>query len=76
MQRDILGQEDAYTIANFAAGIDNKSFSVELYVNNAFDEKGQVDRWAQCDATVCGVEGTYITPVPTRTFGLKFGQRF
>ena len=76
VQRDILGQEDAYTIANFAAGIDNKSFSVELYVNNAFDEKGQADRWAQCDATVCGIEGTYITPVPTRTYGLKFGQRF
>jgi iron complex outermembrane recepter protein len=75
-QRDILGREPAYTVANFAGGIANQNFSIELFINNAFDEEGQVDRWAQCDATVCGTQGTYITPVPTRTYGIKFGQQF
>jgi outer membrane receptor protein involved in Fe transport len=75
-QREILGEEPSYTIANFAAGVGSGNWTLELFINNAFDEEGQVDRWAQCDASICGVEGTYITPVPTRTYGLKFGQHF
>jgi len=76
VQRDILGEIPSYTITNLAAGVGSGKWTVELFINNAFDEKGQVDRWAQCDATVCGAGGTYITPVATRTYGLKFGQQF
>ncbi|HKE44914.1 MAG TPA: TonB-dependent receptor [Steroidobacteraceae bacterium] len=76
VQRDILGEIPSYTVTNLAAGVGSGKWTLELFINNAFDEKGQVDRWAQCDATVCGQEGTYITPIPTRTYGLKFGQQF
>ena len=75
-QRAVLGRVPSFTITNLAAGIDNDTYSVELFVNNIFDEKGQVDRWAQCDALVCGVEGTYITPTAARTMGIKFAQKF
>ena len=75
-QRDILGEEPAYTIADFTAGLARAGYTVELFVNNAFDKRGQLDRWAQCDAAVCGLEGTYITPTMPRTIGLRFGQRF
>ena len=79
-QREVLGKEDAYTIANFSAGFGNGNYSVELFVNNAFDEEGQVDRWAQCDALNCGapaaLNGIYVTPTAPRTVGLKFGQKF
>ena len=80
-QRTVLGEEPSYTIANFSTGLGNDSYSVELYVNNAFDEEGQVDRWAQCDALICGggsntLNGTYITPTAPRTIGLRFAQRF
>jgi outer membrane receptor protein involved in Fe transport len=80
-QRDVLGEVPDYTIANFSAGFGNDSYSVELFVNNAFDEEGQTDRWAQCDALICGLQGTalngrYITPTAPRTVGIKFGQRF
>lgn len=76
VQREILGEIEAYTLANFTAGIARDGYTLELFVNNAFDERGQLDRWAQCDASVCGVQGTYITPVMPRTIGLRFGQRF
>ena len=76
VQRDILGKEPAYTIVDFAAGLARDSYTVELFVNNAFDKRAQLDRWAQCDATVCGTEGTYITPTMPRTIGLRFGQKF
>ena len=75
-QRDVLGEISDYTIANFTAGIGKDGYTLELFVNNAFDEEGQVDRWAQCDALVCGLSGTYITPTQPRTIGIKFGQRF
>ncbi len=75
-QRAILGREPSYTIADFTFGIENDAYSVELFVNNAFDKRAQLDRWAQCDASVCGVSGTYITPTQPRTVGLRFGQRF
>jgi len=75
-QRNILGEEPAYTITDFSAGLAKDSYTVELFISNAFDERGQLDRWAQCDAAVCGLEGTYITPTMPRTIGLRFGQRF
>ena len=76
LQAGILGEEPAYTIADFTAGIEKDSYSVELFINNAFDERAQLDRWAQCDASVCGVNGTYITPTTPQTIGLRFGQKF
>jgi len=75
-QRDVLGEIEAYTIVNLAAGVEGETYSIELFANNAFDEEGQIDRWAQCDALICGNAGTYITPTAPRTIGLKFAQRF
>jgi iron complex outermembrane receptor protein len=76
LQRDILGKEPAYTIFDFTTGLARDGYTLELFVSNVFDEKGQLDRWAQCDASVCGLEGTYITPTMPRTIGLAFGKRF
>ena len=75
-QREILGKVEAYTVADFTAGLARGGYTLELFVNNAFDERGQLDRWAQCDASICGSSGTYITPIMPRTIGLRFGQRF
>lgn len=75
-KRAVLGEIPDYTIANFSAGIGSGSWTLDFFINNAFDEEGQVDRWAQCDALICGENGTYITPTAPRTMGIKFGQRF
>jgi iron complex outermembrane receptor protein len=76
VQREILGKEPAYTIFDFTTGLARNGYTLELFVNNVFDERGQLDRWAQCDATICGISGTYITPTMPRTIGISFGQRF
>ena len=75
-QREILGEVAAYTLADFSVGLAKDGYTAELFVNNAFDKRAQVDRWAQCDATICGGGGTYITPSMPRTIGVRFGQRF
>lgn len=76
VQRDIFGKEPSYTLANFSVGGTKGPYSLEIFINNAFDEKGQADRWAQCDASVCGLSGTYISPIQPRNIGIKFGQKF
>jgi outer membrane receptor protein involved in Fe transport len=77
-QRNILGKEPAYTIVDVSAGLAKDSYSVELFVNNVADKRAQLDRWAQCDAEICGLggAGTYITPMMPRVIGLRFGQKF
>lgn len=73
--RQVLGKQDEYTIVDIAAGVSRGSYSVELYINNAFDERAQLFTFAQCATNVCGVNPYIITNQP-RTIGLKFGQKF
>jgi iron complex outermembrane recepter protein len=74
-ERGILGRMPGYTTADFSVGADRGSLSVELFVTNAFDSRGNIFRFAQCAETVCG-DNTYIVPTQPRTIGIKFGQEF
>jgi iron complex outermembrane recepter protein len=75
VERSIIGELDSYQIFDFTAGIDNGTYSLELFVGNAFDERGEVTRFAQCAEQVCGFQ-TYTVTTPPRTVGLRFGQKF
>ncbi|HJY36425.1 MAG TPA: TonB-dependent receptor [Steroidobacteraceae bacterium] len=75
VERAIIGQLDAYSIVDFTAGIDNGTYSFELFVGNAFDERAEITRFAQCAEAICGSE-TYVVTNPPRTFGVRFGQKF
>jgi outer membrane receptor protein involved in Fe transport len=73
--RDILGEQPSYTIADFSAGVSRDTWTIELYVRNLTDERARLYQFAQCSTDVCGVNPYYMTNQP-RTYGLKFGQRF
>jgi outer membrane receptor protein involved in Fe transport len=73
--RAIIGRLDSYSIFDFTAGIENGTYSFELFVGNAFDERAEITRFAQCAEDVCGPQ-TYVVTNPPRTFGLRFGQKF
>jgi iron complex outermembrane receptor protein len=68
----ITGQLAAYTTASFNVGAEFGRFTAELFVENAFDERGQLSRYVQC--SVC--TRVYIVPVTPRTVGLKLGSKF
>jgi len=70
----ILGVDDAYGLADFSAGLAKDSYSISLFVNNAFDERADLFRFAQCRTAIC-TKSYVITNAP-RTVGLKFGQKF
>jgi len=73
--RKAFGKQDAYTTADFSAGGTWNDFSLEMYVNNAFDERARVFTFAQCFTGVCGKNPYYVTNQP-RIFGIRFGQKF
>ena len=76
LARTALGEEPAYTVADFSFGVKKDSMHYELYINNAFDKRAVLDRFAECDASSCGVIAMYTVPNQPRTIGLKIGQRF
>jgi outer membrane receptor protein involved in Fe transport len=73
--REVLGQMPSSTVVDFSTGIGKDSWRLELFVQNAFDERSEVGRFAQCQEEVCG-EQIYVTPQRPRTYGLKFSQEF
>jgi outer membrane receptor protein involved in Fe transport len=70
----VLGDNRAYGIADVSGGFGNQQFTVELFVNNAFDKRADLTRFAQCREEVC--KASYIVTNQPRTIGLKFGQKF
>jgi outer membrane receptor protein involved in Fe transport len=70
--QEITGQLAAYTTASFYLGADFGKFTAELFVENAFDERGELSRYVQC--SVC--TRVYIVPVTPRTVGFKLGAKF
>jgi outer membrane receptor protein involved in Fe transport len=68
------GELDSWGVANFSFGVQNDSFSVELFIDNAFDERAELTRFAQCDEAIC--QQSYLVTNQPRTYGIKFGQRF
>jgi outer membrane receptor protein involved in Fe transport len=47
-ERNLLGKQPSYSIVDFAGGIDNDSWGIELFVKNAFDERAEIARFSEC----------------------------
>jgi outer membrane receptor protein involved in Fe transport len=71
-----LGDEPSYTVVDVSAGMEVKSFHYEVYLNNAFDKRAVLNKYAECDVLLCGAIAQYIVPNQPRTVGVKFGQKF
>ena len=61
------------------------NWSLDLFVKNVTDERGQMNRFLQCATDVCGAPNLvaeypngqiYITPIQPRTYGIRFSQEF
>jgi iron complex outermembrane receptor protein len=69
----LLGRLPSFTTANFAAGAEFGNYSVEVFIQNAFDERGQLSRFQECGN--CS-QRPYIVPIDPRTIGLRLGAKF
>ncbi len=75
------GKQDAYSIVNLSANVEKNATSVELFVDNVFDERADLYRFAECDEFYCGGSAglggtTYSVANQPRTVGVRFGQKF
>jgi outer membrane receptor protein involved in Fe transport len=73
--RDVFGKIPAYTTLDLAFGLGKDSWNAELYVANAFDERGENSRGVECVTAVCGAQ-VYSYIIYPRTIGLRFSQEF
>ena len=69
----MLGELPAYATVNLALGSEWERFNLELFVQNLFDERGQVSRFMQCGNCY---QRPYIVPINPRTIGLRAGAKF
>jgi outer membrane receptor protein involved in Fe transport len=75
-ERAILGQQPAYAIFDATFGADHGPYSVELFVNNVFDRRAEVFRYAECTESTCGAYAVYHGIYKPRLIGVKFAQKF
>lgn len=67
-----LGRLKARSIVDLYAGYDWRSYNLQLFASNVFNQKVQLSRGVVC--SIC--ENTLITPGRPRTIGLRLGTKF
>jgi outer membrane receptor protein involved in Fe transport len=78
----LLGSMPSFETADFDVGVDKDKIRLDLFVKNAFDSRGQVDRFTPCTVSVClAPVGTaprplYVIPIQPMTVGIKVGESF
>jgi outer membrane receptor protein involved in Fe transport len=77
-----LGKMPSYTTVDFSFGASKDGRSLELFVKNALDERGQINRYTPCTISVCAAvvpgepSAVYVVPTQPRLIGVRFGQTF
>ncbi len=77
-----LGISPAYTQIDASIGGERDGYSLELYVRNLNDVRGEQSRSAECNISYCGpssfdrVGEIYRNYNQPRTIGVRFGKRF
>lgn len=69
------GPTPAFTTVDFSVGTGDRNWNLELYIENAFDERGQLNRFGECGANYC-YDNARVYPIKPQKFGIKFGQKF
>ena len=77
-----LGSMPGFATVDFSVGAERDDTSVELFVKNAFDQRGQLSRATYCTTAICGVAypgvpaAVYVLPAQPLTVGLRVGRKF
>ncbi|HVZ99323.1 MAG TPA: TonB-dependent receptor [Caulobacterales bacterium] len=71
----IIGELPAYTSVDLSTGFTTDYFSLDVFVRNATDERGELYRYTECQIAVCGAQ-YYVAPIQPRTIGVRFSKGF
>ena len=74
-QQQRMGGLGAYSTIDLAAGYHRNNWTLDVFLRNLFDQRGQQARFAQCATLTCGYQPYTVVTQP-RTFGVRFSQNF
>lgn len=73
-EADALGRIRGSTIFDFSMGYTFENYSFELFLQNAFDERAELSRFANCG--LCSGYRPQVLVSTPQTFGLRVGTKF
>jgi outer membrane receptor protein involved in Fe transport len=77
-----LGNMPGFAAADFSFGAEKNKRTIELFIKNAFDTRGQLNRYTPCTTSTCapaypGVPAAvYVVPIQPLTVGIRLGLGF
>jgi outer membrane receptor protein involved in Fe transport len=72
---EILGDLPGYNTVDLSTGFKHGQWSFDFYINNAFDNRGALVRYAECSEEVCA-DQIYTVPTQPRTIGMRVTRDF
>jgi len=75
VEADLLGSTSGFTTVDFSIGGKFGNYSVEAFLQNAFDERGILSLNTACVPTICGAYARAY-PIKPQQFGLKLSARY
>lgn len=71
----LLGNTKGFLSFDFSAGLSKDNWSLTLFLQNAFDKRGQLTKNTFCSITFCSGSARTFTIKP-QFFGIRLGQKF
>ena len=71
----LVGDSPAYATFDFSVGTGKDNWTLQAYVSNLTDKRGELARAAECAAANC-LKNYRIVPIIPMNFGLKYGRHF
>jgi outer membrane receptor protein involved in Fe transport len=71
----LLGDTKGFSSVDFSIGAKKDNWTVEAFIQNAFDNRGILSKNTFCSIQYCSSSSRSF-PIRPQFFGLKFGQRF
>lgn len=72
---DLLGNTSGFVTFDFSGGVKKDNWTVNVFLQNAFDRRGQITRNTFCSITFCS-GSSRVFPVKPQFFGIRFGQKY
>jgi len=72
---ELLGNTSGFISFDFSGGLKKDNWSLTLFLQNAFDKRGELTKNTFCSIDFCANSARTFTIKP-QFFGIRFGQRF
>ncbi len=71
----LLGSTSGFVSFDFSAGVKKDNWSLTLFLQNAFDKRGDLTTNTFCSIDFCSGSSRRF-PIKPQFFGIRFGQKF